>query len=281
MTLPEFVYTVLLKPRPLRAVADAVLRALTPAVIESHGARIHLNPRDPVVSGALALRVYEKTETRFFLRTLRPGMIFLDIGANIGYYSALALARVGREGRVIAVEPDPEAFGYLRRTAAANGEGRAILVNKGLADAPAALRLYRNLSNRGDNRFYANDLAGDSIEVEVTRADDLLAGLGVAKVDLIKMDVQGFEGRVISGLERTLQASDALVILSEFWPWGLRQAGSDPLEVLARLQRLGFALHELNHDGSASPLGDHAAFTARFPGRKYANIVAQRKEHLA
>jgi len=78
-----------------------------------------------------------------------------------------------------------------------------------------------------------------------------------------------------------LQASDALVILSEFWPWGLRQAGSDPLEVLARLQRLGFALHELNHDGSASPLGDHAAFTARFPGRKYANIVAQRKEHLA
>ncbi len=277
MTLAEFVYTVLLKPRPLRAAANAALRALIPAAVERYGARIHLNPRDPVISGALALRAYEKPETRFFLTAIQPGMTFLDIGANIGYYTALALARIGPRGRVVAVEPDPEAFRYLRLTAGANGGDRATLVNQGLADTPGTLRLYRNLSNRGDNRLYANDLAGDHVEVQVARADDVLAGLGIDRVDLIKMDVQGFEGKVLSGLERTMRNSDSLVLLSEFWPWGLRQAGSDPLEVLARLQALGFQLRELTGNGSTAPLTDHAAFIGRYTGRKYANIVARRR----
>lgn len=276
MTLPEFAYTVLLKPRPLRAAANAALRVLTPAVVERYGARIHLNPNDPVVSGALALHVYEKPETRFFLSAIRPGMTFLDIGANVGYYTALALARIGPKGRVIAVEPDPEAFGYLQRTVAANGEDRTTVVNKGLAEAPSTLRLYRNLSNRGDNRFYANDLANGYLEVEVARADDLLAGLGIQRVDFIKMDVQGFEGHVLSGLERTIRNSNSLVMLSEFWPWGLGEAGSQPLEVLARLDRLGCKLYELTADGSTVPLTDYPAFIARYPGRRYANIVAQR-----
>jgi FkbM family methyltransferase len=275
MTLPEFAYTVLLKPRPLRAMANATLRALTPATIERYGARIHLNPRDPVVSGALALGVYEKPETRFFLKTVASGMTFLDVGANVGYYSALALARLGPAGRVIAFEPDPETFEYLQRTIAANGPDRTTALNKGLADAPGTLKLYRNSSNRGDNRFYANDLADNSVDVEVACADDVLAGLGIGKVDLIKIDVQGFEGKVLCGLERTIRNSPPLTILSEFWPWGLREAGSDPFEVLKRLQGFGLQLHELTADGSTLPLDDHAGFIARYPGRKYANIVAR------
>ena len=275
MTLPEFAYTVLLKPRPLRAIANATLRALTPATIERYGARIHLNPRDPVVSGALALGVYEKPETRFFLKTIAPGTTFLDVGANVGYYSALALARIGPAGRVIAFEPDPETFEYLQRTIAANGPDRTTALNKGLADTPGTLRLYRNSSNRGDNRFYANDLADNSVEVEVARADDVLASRGIGKVDLIKIDVQGFEGKVLYGLERTIRNSHPLTILSEFWPWGLREAGSDPFEVLERLQGFGLQLHELTDDGSSVPLNDHAGFVARYTGRKYANIVAR------
>jgi FkbM family methyltransferase len=276
MTLPEFAYTVLLKPRPLRAIANATLRALTPATVERHGARIHLNPRDPVVSGALALGVYEKPETRFFLNTIKPGATFLDVGANIGYYSALALTRVGAAGRVLAIEPDPETFEYLLRTIAANGQERAQAVQKGLADAPGSLRLYRNSSNRGDNRFYANDLADNFVDVEVARADDVLASLGIGRVDLIKIDVQGFEGKVLQGLEGTIRNSNPLVILSEFWPWGLREAGSDPFEILQRLQGFGLRLHELAGDGSTVPLDDHAGFIGRYTGRKYANIVATR-----
>jgi len=276
MTLPEFAYTVLLKPRPLRAMANATLRALIPPTLERYGARIHLNPQDPVVSGALALGVYEKPETKFFLKALLPGITFLDIGANIGYYTALALAHIGPAGRVISVEPDPETFEYLQRTIAANGADRATALNQAFADAPGVLKLYRNSSNRGDNRLYANDLADNFVEVQVGRADEALAALNVGQVDLIKIDVQGYEGQVLAGLEQTIRNSRPLTILSEFWPWGLTEAGSDPFEILARLQALGLELHELTTDASTVPLNDHAGFIARYPGRQYANIVARR-----
>jgi len=275
MNLPEFIYTVLLKPKPLRLMANATLRWMTPESLERHGARIFLNPRDPVVSGAMLLRVYERPETVFFLKHIAPGMTFLDIGANIGYYTGLALSRIGSSGRVIAIEPDPEAYIYLKRTVAANGTERTTIVHKALADKPGSLRLYQNSDNRGDNRLYSNDLSDRSVEVEVVRGDDLLKQLGSSRIDFIKMDVQGFEGRVLAGLEGVLRSSSGVVMLTEFWPWGLTEAGSDPLEILARLQGWGFDLYELTADGSSVPLLDPADFISRYPGRRYANIVAR------
>src|ERR1700743_2415223 len=102
MTPLEFVYTVLLKPAPLRKLANASIRALPPRTLHRHGATVVLNPNDPVVSGALTFGGYEIPETKFFLRVCRPGMTFLDIGANVGYYTALALACMQGQGKIIA-----------------------------------------------------------------------------------------------------------------------------------------------------------------------------------
>lgn len=70
MSVPEFIYTVLLKPAPLRKAANFVLKSILPRTVEVKGAIIHLNPEDPVVSGALALNVYEKAEIEFFINGL-------------------------------------------------------------------------------------------------------------------------------------------------------------------------------------------------------------------
>src|ERR1019366_5482962 len=123
MTLLEFVYTVILKPAPLRKVANAIIRRIIPRSLKLHGATIVLNPNDAVVSGALTFGAYELPETTFFLRACRPGLTFVDIGANVGYYSALALARMHGNGKVIALEPHPENFRYLQATVAANLSG--------------------------------------------------------------------------------------------------------------------------------------------------------------
>lgn len=256
--------------------ANMALRLVTPESFKIHGARIFLNPGDPVVSGGLMFRVYERPETAFFLESIYPGAIVLDIGANIGYYTALALSRIGPTGRVIAIEPDPEAFVYLKRTVAANGSDRTTLVHQALAEKPGRLSLYQNSENRGDNRLYANNLSNRSVEVEVVRGDDLLNQLGVDRIDFIKMDVQGLEGRVLEGMAGVLRESGQMMILTEFWPWGLTQAGSRPLEVLALLREWGFDLFELAGDGSAIPLSDCAGFIHRYQGQRYANIVARR-----
>ncbi len=270
----EVVYTVLLRPRPLRRAVNALLLKLLPETVAVQGVTIALNPADPVVSGALALGVYESEQTRLVCETLQPGMRVLDIGANLGYYAALFSHCVGPDGEVIAFEPEPANFGFLQRTLAANGFAQTQAVNAAVAEAPGETPLFLCEDNKGDHRIY-NALPNQAaISVPVVSVDTFL-GDGVS-VDFIKMDVQGAEGRVLAGMRRTLACNPHAMLLTEFWPEGLRNAGTDPLEFLTTLRdECGLRLWET--EGTQRRLvTDLAALIARHPGRKYANLFCAR-----
>ena len=280
MRASEFIYSVLLRPKPLRTAANFLLRASVPKSVMRHGATIVLNQQDPIVAGALALGVYEPDETRFFLSICRPGQVFLDVGANCGYYTALFLTHAGPGSRVVALEPDPECIEFLKGTVAANGGKNVSCIQVAASNGPGTARLYRNLDNRGDNRLYANDLAAGVCEIRTNTVDSILAEAGLREVNLIKMDVQGYEGHVLQGMRETIRAASQLTILSEFWPWGLRQAGSDPAVFLKSLEELGFELFHLRHGGSVQKIDDHSALIESHPGRRYTNIVANKGTQL-
>jgi FkbM family methyltransferase len=274
MTIAEALYTVVLKPKPLKKLANQVIKWTIPTRLERHGATVVLNPHDPVVSGALTLGVYERPETRFFCRACRENMVFLDVGANVGYYTALAMRRVGERGQVIALEPDPQSFHYLKQTVAANGGRNVVCLQKAAALESGTLKLYLSSDNHGDNRLYWNELCDTSCDVEVAPVDSILSDSGVGSVDLVKMDVQGFEGQVLAGMRETIRRARNLIILSEFWPHGLRSAGTDPKALLAGLEAQGLRLYELMHDGGLAKLEDHNKLIETYRGRKYTNIVA-------
>jgi len=280
LTIPEFVYTKLLKPKPLKAATNAVLRSLIPAELRVGTARIALNPHDPVTSGALFLKVYERPETDFFLATFKPGMSFLDIGANVGYYTALALSRTEGQSRVVAIEPDPENFSYLQKTVLANGGTNTTCVHKAAADKAGIMTLYVCADNRGDNRLYDNELRSGTCTVDVVTVDELLKSLSLESVDYIKMDVQGYEAHVLRGMQRTLGGSHPLVLVMEFWPHGLTGAGSKPVEVLEFLTAIGLQLFELTPKARLRRIQDYRELTARLPGTQYTNIVAIRNTTL-
>jgi FkbM family methyltransferase len=275
MTAAEFVYTVILRPKPLKALANGIIRRLLPERLKIAGAIVVLNPKDPVVSGALTFGVYEKPETKFFTAVCKNGMTFLDVGANIGYYSGLAIARVG-PGKVIALEPDPENFGYLQRTVEANQATNTVCCQIAAGAAKGTATLYASSSNRGDNRLYANSLADQTVEVEVDTVDAILDELRVGPVDLIKIDVQGFEGQVVSGMRQTILRSPRLTLLMEFWPFGLESAGTQPVALLEELESLDLKLFELTPKARLVPLIDKPDLTRRYHGRRYTNIVAFR-----
>jgi FkbM family methyltransferase len=277
MTLAEYVYTVVLKPKPLRKLTNAAIRAILPRTVRYGPVTVVLNPRDPVVSGALVFRVYEKDETCFLQRVCRRGMTVLDIGANVGYYTAMTAHAVGPEGCVIALEPDPENFDYLTKTIAANHLSNVRTAQLAASDHEGQMMLYISDDNRGDNRLYANELATRSISVDVVRIDKLLANWGVDYVNLIKIDVQGAEAWVLRGMRETIRRARKLTLLMEFWPDGLRRAGSDPHELLEDLRTLGLELHELTAGGRTKPLEGGRALIARLPGRRYTNIVARKR----
>ena len=272
----EFVYCYLLRPWPLRQLTNWTIRQLLPRQIEIHGATVVLNPTDPVVSGALHFGVYEKAETRFFQSACRDGMTFLDVGANFGYYTALAARAVGPNGRVLAVEPDPDSFGYLEQTIAANAVGNVQAFPVAASDAPATLPLYISTDNRGDNRLYASGEDRPQVEVTARPLDALLRENKIDKVDLIKIDVQGYEPKVIAGLRETITASPNLTLLTEFWPQGIDEAGEDANEFLQTLRELGLTLHELQPDGSLAELTDDTDLIARHQGRRYTNLIGRK-----
>ena len=273
MTAAEFIYTVILRPAPLRSFANWVLRAGTPKMVRRHGANIVLNSSDPVVSGALTLRVYERDETEFFLSAFRPGMTLLDVGANIGYYTALALAIMKGNGRIIALEPDPENFSYLLKTVAANTCSNVECIQKAASDKVGTMTLFTNSNNRGDNHLYANQMATSKCQVDVTPIDVLLNGMGVSSVDFIKIDVQGHEGHALAGMRETIRRSPRLTLLTEFWPSGLRGAGTDPEQYMSDLAACGFQLFELHKKGRLEEVKNPAAVIARCTGDQYINIV--------
>ncbi|MES1261823.1 MAG: FkbM family methyltransferase [Acidobacteriota bacterium] len=274
MNISTFIYTVVLRPKPLNWLANALIRAIVPRYLKTRGAIIALNPGDPVISGALTFGVYEKAETAFFCRTCKPGMTFLDIGANVGYFTALAIPRIGN-GRIIALEPQRESFGFLERTVAANSARNVTLVRKAASSRPGVVTLYSSSTNRGDNRLYPNEFADSESQVETCAIDHLLNELNVATVHLVKIDVQGHEGHVLAGMTNLLRTAPDITILLEFWPEGLRKASTRPEDLLDSLEAAGLQLFELGGKGELNPL-DKQAIIARNTGRKYTNIVARR-----
>jgi len=272
MTVAEFIYTVLLKPPPLRRAANAAIRAVLPACVRVSGARVWLNPEDPVISGALTLGVYERAEIAFFRSRFGAGMTFIDVGANVGLYSALALSTPDFRGRVLAIEPHAESRTYLEKTIASNGRGEAAQISPLAAAAqPGTLTLYKNTDNKGDNRLYPDPLLRGEEKIAADTLDNICRGCGIISAQFIKIDVQGAEAQVMRGATGLVSASADCILMTEFWPYGLARCGTDALQYLDLLRDLGFRLHELGD--TLTPVGDARALIERTQGRRYANLV--------
>ena len=276
MSVAEFVYTVLLKPRPLRRAANATIRALLPRQARVGAAAVWLNPDDPVISGALALGVYERGEIAFFRSRFRAGMTLLDVGANVGLYSALALSTPGFRGRVLAIEPHAESRRYLEKTLASNAPqpGAAQIIGLAASDHAGTLALYKNPENKGDNRLYPDPLLQGEESVGADTLDNICRGAGIASAQFVKIDVQGAEAQVVRGAAGVLGASSECILMTEFWPYGLARCGSDALDYLGMLRELGFRLHQLSGSrGTLTPIGSAEELVERTQGRRYANLV--------
>lgn len=276
MKVAEFIYTVMLKPRPLRIAANALLRAMLPSTCKVNGALIHLNPDDPVVSGALTLGVYENEEIAFFERMVEPKMVFVDVGANVGLYTALAMRRMSFTGKIICFEPDPASAAFLKQTISSNHNGnkspQVSFHQVALSDKPGTVLLYQNPENKGDNRIYSDPLCPDAISVPSDTLDNLLEREAIEEINLIKIDVQGAEGKVVAGASGVLRKSKDCVVMTEFWPYGLTNCGSSPSAYLTMLEDLGLRLYSLERT-TLRPVLDHQALIASCPGRVYRNLV--------
>ena len=140
------------------------------------------------------------------LRLLPSDAMILDVGANIGFTTAVMTKRLPN-ARIFSFEPDSEPFGYLRETVRLNNLSKVETINKALAAAPGRMAFHCHPRGAG-----ASHLAGDQSlrdgnqTVEVSTVDIERASRALARVDLIKIDVEGFEIDVLEGARDTIAA---------------------------------------------------------------------------
>jgi FkbM family methyltransferase len=279
MALAEFIYTRLLRPAPVRRAANAILLSIVPETVRVGPAIVHLNPRDPVVSGALALRVFERGELEFFSQRCREGMTVLDVGANVGLYTALAMHLAGANGTVVAIEPHAESRRFLELTIQANAATKTPVhvFDCAASDREGTAELFVNPHNKADNRLYRSEATphAQSASVRLRTIDAIVDGLGLSAIDILKIDVQGSELSAITGAAKTIRNSPGMILLSEFWPEGIRQAaGCAPQRYLELLSDLGLSLFELKRKRLVPLLFDRAI---RLRGGRYLNLIGLAK----
>lgn len=221
----------------------------------------------------------ERLERELFCQYLRPGDVVLDIGANIGSYTVLAARAVGPTGKVYAFEPDPANCWALRSVCAALDCTNVVVVEKAITAEKAQLRLFRSEQSSSDHRTYDPGEKRETVVVESTSVDTyMIENIGNARVDVIKMDIQGAEIQALRGMARVLQENERIKLFIELWPHGLHASGGTAAELLTLLDGQGFEVSIINERShSVAPVQAEELLGSYTPENgKYTNLFCQR-----
>lgn len=208
------------------------------------GTRIGLNFRNDLGRAIFVGGDFEPNEFALLDRVLQPGMTVLDGGANEGAYTLFFGARVGGEGRVIAVEPSPRELARLRANVALNAMDQVTVVEAALAEQTGELELrVADAGHAGQNTLgsFMYDGVGNagSVRVPTVTIDELARSHALRGLDVVKLDLEGAELRALTGARETLRRWRPLLLL-EAAPAALALQGGSFEQVLSLLDELGY-----------------------------------------
>jgi FkbM family methyltransferase len=208
--------------------------------VDVAGVRMALDTADASVSVQIAQGSYEPHVTATLDRLLEPGDVFVDVGANVGYHTFRAVARVGATGRVVAVEANPENARLIAHTVAINSLTNVELVPLALAGGRGHVNFGTHVGSNGG--FLPGDAdttgSGRGTIVPTMALDDL----GLDRVSVVKIDVEGAEAIVIDGAPTTIERQRP-TFLMEFSVEMTERVSGRPAEThLQRLVDAGYSI---------------------------------------
>lgn len=230
----------------IRNLLPALHRALKgvlprrPLPFPVRGGVVYLDLGDSHKALERVLGLYEPDKTAVLGRLLRPAMTFVDIGAAKGDFSVMAAALVGREGVVVAVEPEPENYRWLQLSVVRSGHKNIRVLKLAAGADDGRGRLF--LSQRSEWHSLLDgqpERNKGTSEVEIRTLDSILATF--RSVDMIKIDAEGAEADILCGAENTLARNPGLVLLMDLHP-GM---GTRPAAIVAWLSDRGFSVFEM------------------------------------
>jgi FkbM family methyltransferase len=193
---------------------------------------------------------FEPNVRREILRILKPGDLFLDIGANVGFFSLLASRAVGHDGKVYAFEPAPKAHDALRRNLQLNGIQNVTAIATALSDSPGRGALFLDArNNSGASSLNRSPHSGEAVEVELDSYDRFASQNTLSMPALVKLDVEGAEVKVLRGMQALLSRPNPPPVVLEVSEWSLKQMGSSKDELFALMRGHGYKARLISPPG--------------------------------
>jgi FkbM family methyltransferase len=216
------------------------------------GSRLAGDARDILQQYIYYFGIWEPDLTGWISRRIRSGDTFVDVGANVGYYTLLASTLVGESGSVVAIEPSPRLFEALRDSVARNRLRNVRSVNLAVLDRSTAVSLFRGTEHHSGLTTTREERGLDfECQVEAAPLPAILSPEETRRARLVKVDVEGAEWSVVSGMEPMLASGrDDLEVIVEIDAELLAHQGRRPQDILALFADHGFHAYRLRNDYS-------------------------------
>lgn len=226
----------------MNAISLNIAELPKPLAIFTHG------DNDQIISTRLREQgIWETYETELTLQLVKQCDVYVDVGANIGYYSLIASRLVGDNGKVISYEPDTSNFALLSRNIAHNHCNNVQLTNAALYDQDGAGQLFISPDNLGDHRIYPSPEQRDSQSITLYNGAQHVSQYS-EHIDFIKIDTQGAEFFVVNGLMPLIEKNaDHLHMIVEVCPYGIRKSGAHGLQLLDLLEQSQLQFFIIDH----------------------------------
>jgi len=228
-------------------------------IFDCEAYRIWLNVSESRQMVKRAIGRYEPEKFAAIRDSLKPGGTFLDIGGNKGDFALFAAALVGPEGRVVCFEPHPENAGWIHKSVELNRFNHVAVEELALADRDGEAPL--NIGGKsGQHSFEARSHDRGAVQVQTMTLDHYAETAGLARIDAIKIDVEGAEDLVIAGAGRVLARDRPVLFLD------VHDIGGERLSALTeRLLAGGYRISELESGAAVRDLEADRDYVLRIP----------------
>ena len=210
--------------------------------------------REPIALHLLINGAYEPETQDLLLRFLPLGGVFIDVGANIGTFTIPAAKHVGSSGRVIAIEASREVFNVLQKNVDTNKVKNVQLVCAAAGASAGDTEFYPAPADHFGMGSRAPQFNAAPIAIPSVMLDSLVQSFNLSSVDLIKIDVEGFELDVLKGASGLLSAKKPPLIMFEFCDWAETRSGGDLGAAQRFLMDCGFQIWRASDYGHGSPM---------------------------
>lgn len=218
----------------------------------------------------------DKSEIVLYKNLISPGNVVLDIGANIGFTAEIFSGITGPSGKVFAFEPEKENFSRLKKHIEHKKLRNVKAINKAIADKPGIITIYKSPLLNVDHHTYKTENCEATEEIDCVSIDEFCKNEGIIP-NFIKIDIQGFEPAAFDGMKELIKENNEIIILSEFWPHGLKNAGWSDLELLQRWENMGFQLHLLKGKELFLPSKQEISDICKLKGNDFCNFILSKK----